>query len=246
MIRIILVDDHAVVRTGYRRLLDAEPDLQVVGEAARADEANALVLRTTPDVALVDLSLKGSSGIEAIRGMLTRQPKLRVLVLSMHEDAGYVTQALRSGAHGYLTKYCEPEEVIEGIRCIAAGKRVFSPEIAQTLAQEAVDGESAFTHLTPREFEVLRMLVQGESAAEIAGSMQLGHKTVLNYLSLIRQKLDVNSDFKLLHLAARHGLVNLSTQMPVTEKSLLTQPVRVNADSQAEQVTIRSGFAIYF
>jgi DNA-binding NarL/FixJ family response regulator len=210
MIRIILIDDHAVVRTGYRRLLDAEPGMQVVGEAARADEANALVLRTTPDVALVDLSLKGSSGIEAIRGMLARRPELKILVLSMHEDAGHVTQALRSGALGYLTKHCEPDDVIDGIRRIAAGKRVFSPEIAQVLANEAVDGETAFKHLTPREFEVLRMLVHGESAGEIANSMQLSPKTVLNYLSLIRQKLNVESDFKLLHLAARHGLVDMN------------------------------------
>ena len=210
MIRIILVDDHAVVRTGYRRLLDAEPGLLVVGEAARADEANALVLRTTPDVALVDLSLKGSSGIEAIRGMLARRPALKILVLSMHEDAGHITQALRSGALGYLTKHCEPDDVIDGIRRIAAGQRVFSPEIAQILACEAIDGEAAFTQLTPREFEVLRMLVHGESASDIASSMQLSPKTVLNYLSLIRQKLDVDSDFKLLHLAARHGLVDMN------------------------------------
>lgn len=210
MIRIILVDDHAVVRTGYCRLLDAEPGLQVVGEAASADEANALVLRTTADVALVDLSLRGSSGIEAIRGMLARCPALKVLVLSMHEGAGHVTQALRSGALGYLTKYCEPGEVIDGIRRIAAGKRVFSPEIAQVLAEEAIDGDGALAHLTPREFEVLRMLVHGESATGIASSMHLSPKTVLNYLTLIRQKLDADNDFKLLHLAARHGLVDMN------------------------------------
>jgi DNA-binding NarL/FixJ family response regulator len=209
MIRIILVDDHAVVRTGYRRLLDAEAGLQVVGEAARADEANLLVLRTTPDVALVDLSLKGSSGIEAIRGMLLRCPKLKVLVLSMHEDAGHITQALRSGALGYLTKHCEPEDVIDGIRRVAVGKRVFSPEIAQVLAEEAVGGEGAFAHLTPREFEVLRMHVHGDSANDIACSMQLSPKTILNYLSLIRQKLNADNDFQLLHLAARHGLVTI-------------------------------------
>ena len=207
MIRIGLVDDHAIVRTGYRRLLDCEPDMQVVGEAARADEANELVLRTTPDVALVDLSLKGSSGIEAIRGMLARRPELKILVLSMHEDAAHVTQAVRSGALGYLTKYCEPDDVIDGIRLVAAGKRVFSPDIAQILAREAIAGDDVFTQLTPREFEVLRMLVQGESSGEIASSMQLSPKTVLNYLSLIRQKLGVDNDFKLLHLAARHGLV---------------------------------------
>jgi len=211
MIRVILVDDHAVVRTGYHRLLDAEPGIQVIGEAATADEANALVVRVEPDVALVDLSLKGSSGIEAIRGMLARHPKLRVLVLSMHDSAGHVTQALRSGAHGYLTKYCEPDDVISGIRRIAAGKRVFSPEIAEVLAREAIEGDAPLANLTPREFEVLRMLVQGESAGDIANSMHLSPKTVLNYLSLIRQKLDADSDFKLLHLAARHGLVDISS-----------------------------------
>lgn len=211
MIRIILIDDHSVVRTGYRRLLDAEPGLQVVGEAATADEANALVGQCTADVALVDLSLKGSSGLEAIRGMLARCPKLKVLVLSMHDSAGHVTQALRSGAQGYLTKYCEPADVISGIRRIAAGKRVFSPEIAEVLAREAIEGDAPLGSLTPREFEVLRMLVHGESAGGIADSMHLSQKTVLNYLSLIRQKLDVDTDFKLLHLAAQHGLVHINT-----------------------------------
>lgn len=208
MTRIILVDDHAVVRTGYRRLLSAEPDFEVVGEAASANEANALVQRVEPDVALVDLSLKGSSGIEAIRGMLARRARLRVLVLSMHESAGHVTQAVRSGAHGYLTKYCEPDEVIDGIRRVAAGKPVFSPEIARLLAAEPPAGE-LLQQLTPREFEVLRMVVHGKSTSGIADSMNLSTKTVLNYLTLIRQKLDVDSDFKLLHFAARHGIVAL-------------------------------------
>lgn len=209
MIRIVLIDDHAVVRTGYRRLLSAESDFEVLGEAASTEEANALVLRTKPDVALVDLSLKGSSGLEAIRGMLIRHPHLRVLVLSMHEGAGHVRQALKSGAHGYLTKYCEPDDVIEAVRRVAAGGRAFSPDVAGILAEEATNGDTALQDLTPREFEVLRMLAQGETAAEIAGAMHLSTKTILNYLSLIRQKLDTDSDFKLLHLAARHGLVDM-------------------------------------
>ena len=209
VIRILLVDDHAVVRNGYRRLLDAEPDMLVVGEAARADEANDVLLHTRPDVALVDLSLRGSSGLVAIRGMLARQPDLKVLVLSMHEEAGHITQAIRCGALGYLSKHCEPGDVIDGIRRVAQGKRVFSPEIAQIIACESADGDGVLENLTPREFEVLRMLVRGDSSQAIAGAMQLSPKTILNYLSLIRQKLDVENDFKLLHLAARHGLVNL-------------------------------------
>jgi DNA-binding NarL/FixJ family response regulator len=207
MIRILLVDDHAVVRTGYRRLLDAEPGLRVIGEAASANEANAFVQRETPDVALVDLSLKGSSGLEAIRGMLARLPGLRILVLSMHESRGHVTQAIRCGALGYLTKHCEPAEVIEGIRRVAEGKRVLAPDIAHLLAQENPDRETLIATLTPREFEVLRLLVKGESTVAIALALNLSPKTVLNYLSLIRQKLDADTDFKLLHLAAQCGLI---------------------------------------
>ena len=132
MIRIVLIDDHAVVRTGYRRLLSAEADFEVVGEAASADEANALVQRTQPDLALVDLNLKGSSGLEAIRGMLARKPGLRVLVLSMYDGAGHVRQALKSGAHGYLTKFSEPDDVIDALRRVAAGRRAFSADVADT------------------------------------------------------------------------------------------------------------------
>lgn len=209
MIRIVLIDDHAVVRTGYRRLLSAEGDFEVVGEAASADEANALVQRLRPDLALVDLSLKGSSGLEAIRGMRARHPALRILVLSMHDGAGHVRQALKSGAHGYLTKYCEPDDVIDALRRVAAGRRAFSPDVADVLADEAVDGDAGLQHLTPREFDVLRMLAHGDTAADIAGAMHLSTKTVFNYLSLIRQKLDADSDFKLLHLAAQHGLIDM-------------------------------------
>jgi DNA-binding NarL/FixJ family response regulator len=212
MIQVILVDDHPVVRNGYRRLIDAEPDLSVVGEAATADEANALLQRLTPDLALVDLSLKGSSGLEAIRSLRARRPQLKVLVLSMHESASHVLQALRNGAHGYLTKCCEPMEVIEGIRGVVAGRKVFSPEIAEILANEAVTDAGPLDALTPREFEVLRLLAEGLGAPEIAQSMHLSQKTVLNYLSLIRQKLGADNDFKLLQLAASQGLVNLAQQ----------------------------------
>jgi DNA-binding NarL/FixJ family response regulator len=207
MIKIILIDDHAVVRTGYRRLLSAEPDFEVIGEAANGSEANALLHTLQPDVALVDLSLKGSSGLETIRSILARQKGLRVLVLSMHDSAGHVAQSLKSGAHGYLTKHSEPEEVIAGIRSVVTGSRVFSSDIVHLVGHEPAEPEQAIQNLTPREFEVLRLLVHGESAHDIAKSMHLSTKTVLNYLTLIRQKLDADNDFKLMHLAARLGVV---------------------------------------
>jgi DNA-binding NarL/FixJ family response regulator len=207
MIRIILVDDHAVVRSGFHRLLDAEPDMFVVGEAASAEEANALLVNGEPDVALVDLSLKGSSGIEAIRGMLSRRPRLKVLVLSMHDSPGHVMQSLRSGAMGYITKFCDPNDVIDGVRRVAVGERVFSREVSAILAREALGTAVPLMQLTPREYEVLRLAVNGEPTVEIARSMHLSPKTIFNYLSIIRQKLNVQSDFQLLQIGAAHGLV---------------------------------------
>lgn len=209
MIKIMLVDDHAVVRTGFRRLLSAEGDFQVVGEAASSQEANALLHHGPVDVALVDLNLKGSSGLEAIRALLARQPSLRVLVLSMHDSPGHISQALKSGAHGYFTKHCEPEEVIYGIRRVAAGGRAFSSDIAHHVHQDGQHEQLILDALTPREFEVLRCLVHGQSAHQIADSMHLSTKTILNYLTLIRQKLDADNDFKLMHRAARMGMVEL-------------------------------------
>lgn len=205
MIRIILVDDHAIVRSGYRRFLCAEPDFDVVGEAATVQEANALVQRVRPDVAVVDLSLKNSSGLEAIAGMAARLPQLRILVLSMHDGAGHLAQALKAGAHGYLTKCSEPEEVIDGIRGVVRGRRVLSRDMRDA-AREG--GDEALHDLKPREFELLRLLVQGESVQDIATVMHLSPKTVLNYLTAIRQKLGADNDFKLMHLAARSGLVD--------------------------------------
>lgn len=210
MIRILLVEDHAVVRNGYRRLFDAEDDMRVVGEAASADEAYARLVEQGADLAIVDLNLRGSSGIDAIRRMLAREPGLRVLVVSMHDNPSYVTQAIRVGALGYLTKNSEPVELLDAIRDVAAGRRVLSPDVAQALAGAALDGEALLSRLTPREFDVLRLAASGESACAIASTMHLSQKTIHNHMSAIRQKLDADNDFKLLRLAARYGLIDWS------------------------------------
>ena len=212
MIRIILVDDHAIVRSGYRRLLSAEPDFEVVGEAATVQEANALVQRVQPDVAVVDLSLKGSSGLEAIAGMRARLPQLRILVLSIHDGAGHLAQALKAGAQGYLTKCSEPEEVIDAIRGVMRGRRMLSRDMQAVLPDG--DGGDGVQALKPREFELLRLLVHGESVQDIATAMHLSPKTVLNCLTSIRQKLNADNDFKLMHLAARSGLVEFGAAAP--------------------------------
>lgn len=213
MIRILLLDDHAIVRSGYRRLIDAEPDLSVVAEAEDADQAYAAVREASPDVAVVDLSLRGASGIEAIRRMMSRQPSLKTLVMSMHDSANFVTQAFRAGATGYLTKCSEPQQMLDAVRNVAAGRRVMSTDVAQALASASLESKDLTSQLTTREFEVLRLAVSGESTATIAERMHLSQKTVINYLSMVRQKLEAENDFSLLHLAARHGLVTLDTQL---------------------------------
>lgn len=210
MIRILLLDDHAVVRTGYRRLIDSEPDMQVVAEAATSSQACELIRNHTTDVAVVDLSLKNDSGLEAIRRLRERCPQIRILVFTMHAHQGYALQALRAGASGYLTKDSDPQDMIEALRMIAKGRRLFSADVTQAfLADPQMATTDPISQLTPREFEVLRMASSGRSIDEIAQALHLSKKTIFNYMSLIRQKLDVRSDFKLLHMAVENGIAHL-------------------------------------
>jgi len=209
VIRLLLVDDHAVVRAGYRRLFDAEAWCRVVAEAADADAAYARLLDSAPDVAVVDLSLRGGSGLDAIRRMLARRSDLKVMVLSMHESAGHVRQAMRAGALGYMSKRSEPEAIFDAIRGVALGRRMLAPDIAQLLAQDALDGAGLADRLTPREFDVLRLLAAGEATASVAALLHLSPKTVVNHLSAVRQKLGAQSDLHLFRIAAGHGLVDL-------------------------------------
>ncbi|MBX9792817.1 MAG: response regulator transcription factor [Burkholderiaceae bacterium] len=208
-LRVLLVDDHPVVRQGYRRLLGLEPDLFVCGEAGTADEACRAAAETAPDVVVLDLNLGASSGLEALRRMKLRDPALRVLVFSMYDGPGHVTQALRAGAQAYLTKSTPPEEMVLAIRRLMRGERVLSPDVAQALAMDHIEAESLMSRLTPREFEVLRLTVRGDSVQIVADRLHLSPKTVFNNLSSIRNKLEVHTDFQLLQLAARHGLVEL-------------------------------------
>lgn len=210
MIRVLLLDDHAVVRTGYRQLIDAEPDMQVVASCATSAQACEQAQRLAIDVAVVDLGLKDDSGLQAIQRLRARQPSMRVLVFTMHGQHGYAVQAWRAGALGYLTKDSDPTDMLAAVRSVAQGRRVFSSGVVEALLDGQNDGPDALLRrLTPREFDVFRLAAQGLGAREIAEALHLGDKTVLNYMSLIRQKLGASSDLQLLRLAARHGLIEL-------------------------------------
>ena len=205
--RILLVDDHAIVREGYRRLLAEESSIHVVGEASDASQAcqSARVLR--PDVVVMDIALPRISGIEATRRMLKDQPQLRVLMFSMYDDAIYASRALEAGALGYISKASAPEVLVRAIYAVARGECYVSPDVAANMARSAAQpGKSELDTLTPREFEVLRLLVQGETVRSIGGKLGLSEKTVANHQSAIREKLGARNSAQLARLAARIGL----------------------------------------
>ncbi|MFO7326115.1 MAG: response regulator transcription factor [Pseudomonadota bacterium] len=208
IVTVLLVDDHAVVREGYRRLLGNSPSIRVVGEAADAQSAYLAWQEHRPDVTVMDIALPGASGIEALRRIRAREPEARVLMFSMYEDPVFASRALQAGARGYVTKAAAPQVLVEAVLAVAAGKAFIVPSVAQELALRSLapEGGSAES-LSPREFEVLRMLVDGKSVNEIAQSLGLTPKTVANHQSSLRQKLGAGSAVQLLQAAARLGLV---------------------------------------
>jgi len=207
-VTVLLVDDHAVVREGYRRLLEVSGGISVVAEASSAAEAYQMFCSLEPDVVVMDIGLPGVSGIEALRRILVHEPKARVLMFSMHEDTIFVKRALEAGAAGYLTKAAAPRVLVEAVASVATGRRFLSPDIAQILALQPMSAERA-THdvLSAREFEVLKLLADGCTLNEIAQQLGLNPKTVSNHQSAIRQKLGAETATQVLRAARRLGLV---------------------------------------
>ena len=201
----LLVDDHAVVREGYRRLLDRHREITVIGEAVDAATAHSLFCCLDPQIVVMDITLPGTSGIEAMRRMLVYKSGARILIFSMHEDAIFARRALQAGAFGYVTKASAPNVLVEAILSIAAGNKYLSPDMAQKLALHEFATEQA-DDLSAREFEVLRLLAQGRSVREIADSMGLNPKTVSNHQTAIKQKLGADTAIQLLKRAAQLGL----------------------------------------
>ncbi len=204
---VLLVDDHAVVREGYRLLLERAGDIHVLGEAADAAGAIAQYEALRPTVVVMDIALPGVSGIDALREIRGKSPDARVLIFSMYEDAIFAQRALKAGAQGYVTKASAPATLVEAVRAVAAGRMYLTPSLAQDLALRSLSPEPPRgDELSAREFEVLRLLVQGVAVRDIAAQLGLTVKTVANHQSLIRQKLGVETAVQLLQAAARLGL----------------------------------------
>jgi two-component system invasion response regulator UvrY len=206
---IMLVDDHAIVREGYRALLQKQSHLSVVAEASDGAEAWRLYKSARPDLVIMDLSMAGVGGIEAIRRIRQWDPEARILVFTMHLSAVHARQAIRAGARGYVTKSSPPEALLAAVADVLKGRIAFSPDIDRELAQHwAKDEAGAVDRLTPREFEILRLLLMGRSTEAIAETLHLSAKTIANTRYLIRAKLGVQSDIELARLALREGLLD--------------------------------------
>jgi two-component system, NarL family, invasion response regulator UvrY len=207
-ITVLLVDDHAVVREGYRRLLEGAAGIVVVGEAASAGDAYQVFCQVLPDIIIMDISLPDVSGIEAMRRVLQREPRAKVLIFSIHDESIFPTRALQTGACGYITKASAPEVLIDAVRAVARGDKYLSADVAQTLAvRKPLGSDAELASLSDREFEVLRLLAKGHSVRNIADKLCLNYKTVANYQSVVRQKLGIETSVQLIHIATEHGLL---------------------------------------
>jgi two-component system, NarL family, invasion response regulator UvrY len=209
-ISILLVDDHPVVRQGYRRVLENQSDFRVVAEADSASNAYVAFKAHAPDVVVMDISMQGASGLEAIRNIRSRESRARILVFSMHGEAALVKAAFNAGASGYVTKSSEPATLIHAIRAVARGERAMSDDVARILAAESLDPSlSMLERLGEREIEILRQLAAGATTEQIANNLNLSLKTVQNYHYLVKAKTGLQTDAQLVRLAVASGLINL-------------------------------------
>ena len=201
-INVLLVDDHAVVRRGYRHLLE-NAGIKVLGESDHGDQAYHDYEKLSPDIVIMDISMQGAGGLEALRRLLIRDPKANVIMFSMHDSTVYVTRALQSGAKGYVTKASAPDVLVEAVTTVAKGKRYISPDIALQVASNDANEEQILNNLSAREFEVFQLLAKGLSLEDIANTLHLDYKTIANTQTRLRQKLNVENGSQLVLAAIK-------------------------------------------
>ncbi len=206
-ITIMLVDDHAVVRAGYRLLLGKSGSIEVVAEAERGEEACQAYAEHGPDVVVMDLSMPGIGGLAAIRRIRARDQQARILAFSIHDETVYAERALEAGALGYITKSCAPEILVEAVLAVARGQCYVERDIALRLqTQTGADAAASLQSLSAREFDVFCLLAQGRTPREVAEELKLSYKTAANYATLIKSKLGVNTTAEMAKLAYQQGI----------------------------------------
>ena len=215
MINVLLVDDHELVRTGIKRILDDVRGFKVVGEAKTGEEAVQFCRQNNPDIVLMDMNMPGIGGLEATKKICRFCPDVKVIVLTMQCEDPFPSKVMQIGAHGYLTKSAGPEEVVNAIRAVKTGQRYIAPEIAQQIALAQFSGrneENPFATLSDRELQIMLMITKGEKVQTIADQLNLSSKTVNSYRYRMFEKLDVGGDVELTHLAIRHKMIEIDAE----------------------------------
>ena len=209
MIRVLIADDHAVVRRGVRQILEETSDIQVIGEAASASELWPKVREGRFDAVVLDVNLPGRSGLELLGDIKRERPEAPVLILTVHSEEQYAVRALKAGASGFLTKESAPEKLVDAVRCIAAGRRFITPEVAEKLASSVALGEKGPLHetLSDREFQILKMIASGKTVSQIGRDLALSVKTISTHRTRILKKMNLKTNSELTHYAIRNGLV---------------------------------------
>ena len=210
MIKVLLADDHSIVRAGLCRIVEESGDMEVIAEAADGREAIRLVRETSPDVAVIDISMPGLDGLEVVSRLHGLRPDLPILILTMHEEGQYVVRAIQAGAMGYMTKQSAPEQLLKAIRKIHAGSRYLTDEAAETLALRIAKGtgeQSPLEALSMRELQVLRRLAMGHTNREIASAYSISIKTVDTYRSRLLKKLNLRNNAELSRFAMQNRLI---------------------------------------
>jgi DNA-binding NarL/FixJ family response regulator len=214
MIRVLLADDHVVIRGGLRALLQQQPDFQIVGEASDGREAVSLAESTKPDVIVMDVSMPNLNGTEAARQIVAKQPDVAIVMLSMHSDESYVLRALKAGARGYLLKEAAENDLLQAIRAVQQGKAFFSPAVSRVLVEDYVrqlqdkDIEDSYELLTAREREILQLIAEGKSNKDVANMLNLSVYTVETHRGNIITKLNLHSVAELILYAVRKGIIS--------------------------------------
>jgi len=210
-LKVMLVDDHAVVRMGFKLLLESCVDIEVVAEADSGEAACQAYEAVAPDVVVMDIAMPGMGGIEAIKRLAAKHSHVRILALSAHEDISHPMRALQAGAMGYLSKRSAPEVLMDAIRALAQGQRYVDAQIAQRIALQTISGDkSPVEKLSAREFEVFTQLARGQSVAQISDTLSLSSSTVGTHLYNIKQKLGLSNQAEMTLLALRHGLIRVT------------------------------------
>ena len=206
-ITVLLVDDHQIVRVGFRRLIETTTDIRVLAEAQSGEDSYQLVHDLKPNITVMDINMPGIGGLEAIGRLRRRNPKEKIIALTVHETEPFPSRVLAAGAQGYLSKRCAPQELLQAIRKVHRGETFVTPQIIREINKTPGTDEAAINLLTPREFQVFSMLAEGRTAVEIGQDMNLSHKTIHTHRSNIMKKLKLETNISIVHFAMLQGII---------------------------------------